>query len=434
MAPFKLIKPDPASVTPVGHLRVLVVGSGTSDSDSMFSYEEWPHFPAGQAFPMSFLCRNTYEVKLLQPLCPFLRRIRNLDATQQIAAINHLSTRPATEVLLTREWSHYPVLKGNDGRELIATRWADVYKFFKGQQDPTLKSCSSLAKAIKYMIARGKDLEATANRNAKFEDFTERISSLDLDTEQPQTPSRNAAPSISGIHISPYRTSSTHSLRPSGLHDGYTSLSKQASTPTRWKAAHASRSASVVEVPDEDEEIPQVSSKSKVRDKGKGKSKSKERSGARAAAMNVDQDGWDAAVAGGDARGSREGAAGSLGTKGGVGFLWHVPVDANASPLIYMNIRNTQGDITSSTLTPPTVLRGERVQSLGPTIDEFTDCWGLLNATILNLYSARVRSTTEDQFICSLAPSISLQEGKWFWKMIRLPVNHATCVRNYARD
>ncbi|KAI0684136.1 hypothetical protein BC835DRAFT_1422551 [Cytidiella melzeri] len=108
------------------------------------------------------------------------------------------------------------------------------------------------------------------------------------------------------------------------------------------------------------------------------------------------------------------------------------PVDLDTPSPILLNVRDVRGHIISSLVKPPPIVH-DRVPSLGNALDEYVDRHGLPNEFILNVYTAYSLTTTRDQFVRTMATVISVQEAKWLWPQIKLSVNHATRVRNFAR-
>lgn len=100
---------------------------------------------------------------------------------------------------------------------------------------------------------------------------------------------------------------------------------------------------------------------------------------------------------------------------------------------MYVNLRNAQGHITFASLTPPPNMLTEPVPSLGEVLDDFVDRWGFNTTFILNIYNARVNTVTEEQFIHVLVPVISVQEAKWLWRLVRIPADRATRIRDFSR-
>ncbi|KAI0702857.1 hypothetical protein BC835DRAFT_1410887 [Cytidiella melzeri] len=178
--PFHLRSPGPK--TPAEDLRILLMGS--SRIDAVYRPESWPLYATGEgwsAFPMAFLCRSDYEVKLLQPLGRFLRAMRDSTPAQQLEHIDRLAMLPSLASLLTD--------KGK----------GDVHQFYDGQEDPKLKRLDTLAQAIKYMIARGQNIAAAKELSEDFEAFTARFDDLEFNyvdvppiPAQPRTPTARA--------------------------------------------------------------------------------------------------------------------------------------------------------------------------------------------------------------------------------------------------
>ncbi|KAI0685855.1 hypothetical protein BC835DRAFT_1420856 [Cytidiella melzeri] len=84
------------------------------------------------------------------------------------------------------------------------------------------------------------------------------------------------------------------------------------------------------------------------------------------------------------------------------------PVDSDTLSPILLNVLDVCGHIISSLVKPPPIVH-DCVPSLGDALDK-------------------------DQFVCTMATVISVQEAKWFWPQIKLSVNHATQFRNFARS
>ncbi|KAI0688620.1 hypothetical protein BC835DRAFT_1418997 [Cytidiella melzeri] len=178
--PFHLRSPGPK--TPAEDLRILLMGS--SRIDAVYRPESWPLYATGEgwsAFPMAFLCRSDYEVKLLQPLGRFLQAMRDSTPAQQLEHIDRLAMLPSLASLLTDKG------KGN------------VHQFYDGQEDPKLKRLDTLAQAIKYMIAWGQNIAAAKELSEDFEAFTARFDDLKFNyvdvppiPAQPRTPTARA--------------------------------------------------------------------------------------------------------------------------------------------------------------------------------------------------------------------------------------------------
>ncbi|KAI0348040.1 hypothetical protein BDW22DRAFT_1424272 [Trametopsis cervina] len=103
-------------------------------------------------------------------------------------------------------------------------------------------------------------------------------------------------------------------------------------------------------------------------------------------------------------------------------------------PLIYVNVRDIQGYLRYPSMSPLRPKHDTFVPSLGEELDEFLDRFGFQDLYVLNLYHARCRAKTMDQFVGILATVISVQEARWFWPKIHLPVKCVLRVRNFDRD
>jgi hypothetical protein len=75
------------------------------------------------AFPLALQCKSKHEAERFEVLKGFIDAIRHLQPPQQASGIDTLSQKKSLRELLTATGSHYPVLNGNCGRELIGLRW-----------------------------------------------------------------------------------------------------------------------------------------------------------------------------------------------------------------------------------------------------------------------------------------------------------------------
>ncbi|KAI0346614.1 hypothetical protein BDW22DRAFT_1426054 [Trametopsis cervina] len=402
MAPFQLW-PSQGEPTPLDELQVLIMGN--KSIDGLYTYANWPRYNVGSGFPalpIAFLCRDNYEVRMLQPLRPFFQSMNGLSTAQLFEAIDRLKTFPTLQQALASVRKFYPVLNGNGGRECIATTWANARPFLVDQTNPKMKRCDDAASALKYMFARGNDIHVVAERTQEYEAFQVALNALSLDdVVQPQTPKKTV-----------------RSVMSPSSETGSASPSKHASSARRKVAGKDALPSLVpVEVPDsEDEDKAHVSSPDRRDRKGKATARpvGSERSRR-------------------EARGSPSGGGNSL--PAGPSKCASTPARRDVAPFIYMNMRDARGQITFASVSPPPVLYGERVPSLGAEADNFVDRWGFDNSTVLHIYNTHVQSTSRDEFACILATStLALQEARWLWDVIRLPADRTTRARDFARD
>ncbi|KAI0683115.1 hypothetical protein BC835DRAFT_1423666 [Cytidiella melzeri] len=360
-------------------------------------------------------------------------------AIKQIEALVQLLQHSALRALLTDAWECYPVLQGNSGRECIGTKWKDVHSFFHGQEDPLLVSCQNLLDTLSHMLLRGKDLLSAQQRAAELEVLNADMNAIGLDNPQPQRPPQprstaqpqNPAPSsqtalTASTPARPARSHETFACPISGLYprldhlrdsspEAQRHLPKPSSTSHKLRCTATLSPLAVAVDSGFEHDCPEASARETARNK-KRKGKAKSGSGSRGPGVTNN------ARESGDAGGASRAA----------GVSRHAPADLDTLPPIFLDIRNACGQILLSLVSPPPFVR-KIVPSLGNMLDKYFDRHGLPNDYILNVYTAYVQATSRDQFARTLANVISMQEAKWLWPLIELPVNRASRVRNFAR-
>ncbi|KAI0699450.1 hypothetical protein BC835DRAFT_1412634 [Cytidiella melzeri] len=393
------------------------------------------------------MSKTSYRLCVFQPLRhtavrtarPVFTFDPQLHGHQQVEALVQLSQRSALRALLTDAWKCYPVLQGNGGRECIGTKWKDVYNFFHGQEDPLLVSCQNLLDTLSHMLLRGEDLLSARQRAAELEVLNANMNAIGLDNPQPRRPPQprstaqpqNPAPSsqtasTASTPARPARSHEAFACPTSGLyprldHLRDSSPEAQRHPPKPSSTSHKSRRtatsfpSAVAVDSDFEHDRPEASARETARNK---KRKGKAKSGSGSRGPGVANDARDSGDAGGASRAA--------------GVSRHAPADSETPPPIFLNIRDARGQILSSLVSPPPFVR-EIVPSLSDMLDEYFDRHGLPNDYILNVYTAYAQATSRDQFARTLANVISMQEAKWLWPLIELPVNRASHVRNFAR-
>ncbi|KAI0695838.1 hypothetical protein BC835DRAFT_1414663 [Cytidiella melzeri] len=393
MVAGKLIVPQPGKETPLDKLCVVMVDDINSSYDGTYTYFEWIclRVPNGDsAFPMAFFCPNRFDISAICKIAEFLRTIIGLQPREQIAAIDRLCELESCKHILTKEWTHWGVRNGLGGVEFISGKCSIGRTHTPSLVHSTVHGTSRAQRWPKLLS--GCFCEVAPSRSSSFTTLTWLTSSLAL--QHPHLAIGSFHPEASSQSLQ----QQLYAIRRCDPHSfWYYSVLLELNASGYYNRT-----------PTPAEDTPSRSSRRDTTDGASKNSSSKNK----------------------DPSGSRTTRSARASNDDGERSRSHVKTECLGAfdNMPSFHERNLKGHIRATLFTTPAPTT-IRVPSLGNYLDNFVDAYGFPNAFIIGVFTGWLNSSNLDEFMLAISHIATMEEARFMWRWIAVPVDHATRFR-----